>query len=320
MQKKSMQLTILFFLALFITFGSIQIASTYSLAETQVLKHNKIKDNPLYDLFWMQSEKSNVDAYANWFIEEQSYWYLYGENALGAPDEEFAIIYIDYANGYLILDMGLNQEIVNGTGPDFTVITGGGEYIVRVGNNFTSPFTIIGTGSGNKSYDLSVVGFTSARYVWIECITEEENVELDAIEALNYNQPDFEADPPQITGPEDFWIWSDQTTVQVSWEVSDLNPYNYSILIGNAMVEQSSWDESLITYKLGLTDKNDTVEITIILEDIFQNRAEDTVTIELRSRPSTSESNPSSFPVISLLSGLLTILLLRKGNNRKDRR
>lgn len=318
MQNKSMRLTILFFLALFISFESIQIVSTHSLAETQVFKHNKIKDNPLCDLFWMQSEKNNVDAYANWFIEEQSYWYLYGENALGAPDEEFAIIYIDYANGYLILDMGLNQEILNGTGPDFTVITGGGEYIVRVGNNFTSPFTILGTGSGNESYDLSAVGFTSARYVWIECISEE-NVKLDAIEALNYNQPDYETDPPQITGPEDFWVWSDQNTVQLSWEVSDLNPWNYSILIGDTRVEQSSWDESLITYKLSLTDKNDTVEITLMLEDIFGNRAEDTVIIEILSSE-TSSDNTSNFPLVSLLSGFLFVLLLRKRTNRKDGR
>ncbi|MFX1285686.1 MAG: hypothetical protein ACFFB5_18745 [Promethearchaeota archaeon] len=290
---------------------------------------NRAKDTVTIELR-SKPPSGYLDAYANWFLEGLSTWYLYGENALGSPDDKLAVIYIDYGNGYLVLDMGLNQEIINGTGSDFTVIAGDGDYLVRVGNNFTSPFVILGTGSGNQSFDLSAVGLTSARYIWIECISEEKNVELDAIEAIYYNQPDYETDLPQITGPDDFWVWSDQKTVQISWEVYDLNPWNYSVSVENIMVEQSSWEESSVSYKLGLTDKNETVEIVLVLDDIFGNRAKDTVTIELRSRPSSTESsaqtsetgsdgtsnpNASNFPLISLLSGFSLILLFRKRTN-----
>jgi hypothetical protein len=149
----------------------------------------------------------------------------------------------------------------------------------------------------------------TVRYVQIECTGA--TVELDAIEALNYNQPTPETDPPQISGPEDFSI-SNQSSVEVSWEVTDLYPWNYSIFIDENMVEHGFWTESQISYTVDLVNRNDSFEITLILDDIFGNRAEDAVTIEIGS-----PGNSSSFPIISILGGCLLLLLLRKKKVKK---
>jgi len=43
------------------------------------------------------------DPYVNAFILSRSESYNFGENAIGAPDGQFSIIYVDYSNGYLTL-------------------------------------------------------------------------------------------------------------------------------------------------------------------------------------------------------------------------
>ncbi|MHA2203546.1 MAG: hypothetical protein ACW991_07635, partial [Candidatus Hodarchaeales archaeon] len=224
MKNKSLQLLVLTFSFLLLSSGSHQQVFSHSLTE------------------------SYIDPYPNWFL--YSLWYQDGEKALGPPDNEFALIYQAYANGYLTLDFGNDQEIIDGTGSDFTVFAKGGKYIVRIGFNLSSPFVIFEnetggiTFSGNKSLDISGTVLDTVRYVQIECTGA--TVELDAIEALNYNQPTPETDPPQISGPEDFSI-SNQSSVEVSWEVTDLYPWNYSIFIDENMVEHGFWTESQIS-------------------------------------------------------------------------
>ena len=239
------------------------------------------------------SEGGYIDPYPNWFIESFSLWYQDGENALGAPDNEVATIYQDYGNGYITFDFGRNQEIINGTGSDFMVYTQGGNYIIRVGNDLNQPFEILenATGgvlfNGNQSFDLTGTNLAMARYVLVEC-SSPMNVELDAIEAVNYYQPIPESTPPQIIdfSPEELWVWSDQSSVQVSWEVDDFNPWNYSILVDDELVDQGLWmDDSTIEYTLGLSDKSESVEITIILDDLFGNTKEEIYVIEIRNRP-----------------------------------
>lgn len=274
---------------------------SYPLAENQILG--------------FQFAATYINAYAD-EVTANSIWFLNGENALGPPDDSFALIYPDYGNGYLTLDMGLKQEIINGTGSDFTVFAKGGEYLIRVGNELTRPFTILGTGIGNESFDLDVIGFSIVRYVMVEQIENVSSVELDAIEAINYFQPDFENDPPQITGPEDLTVTSDQESVQVSWEVSDFNPWNYSILIDNITMEQESWDGNSINYNVDLTNKNGTIEVTLVVDDVFENRAEDTVKIEIEASSESSSdtiSEKTSYNSFNLiLSGMILVLILNK--------
>lgn len=328
MRKKIIQLGLLFFFVLLVSIGTNQNGSIHSLAENRVTSEHSFEYKAFNDNFGIQLVGNYVDAYANAFVQSSSMWYDDEENAYGAPDGQYAEIYEDYGNGYLTLDMGLNQEIVNGTGSDFTVVAEGGQYIVRANDDLTYilfPYSRLGFGTGNTSFDLSDINRSSARYVMIEWFYEE-TTKLDAIEAIHYNQPDYEADPPQITGPEDLLVWSDQNTAQLSWEVSDFTPWNYSILVDDTIVEQGFyWDESLITYTVGLTDITDEVVVTLVLDDTFINRAEDTVRIEIRpgtptTEPSDTTSNTTIFPHLPLLGGFLAIFLLGKWNKRKDKR
>ncbi|GAH82765.1 unnamed protein product, partial [marine sediment metagenome] len=49
-------------------------------------------------------------------------------------------------------------------------------------NSLSKPFTLVGLGVGNQSFDLNSIGFSSARYIQIE-YRSEEKVEIDAIES-----------------------------------------------------------------------------------------------------------------------------------------
>ncbi|MFX0095534.1 MAG: aryl-sulfate sulfotransferase, partial [Candidatus Hodarchaeota archaeon] len=157
------------------------------------------------------------DPYANAVVSEASLWYFAPENALGAPDGNCSLIFVDYGNGYLTLDMGAYEEIIDGEGADFTVITQEGNYTVYVSNETTS-FIYIGWGNSNTSFDLASIGFTKARYVRVE-YRAGVRVELDAIVASNYNLLE-DTDPPQISDIADFWIWENQTQVTLTWNVS----------------------------------------------------------------------------------------------------
>ena len=53
------------------------------------------------------------DEYADSVVFKSSMWYFHGENAMGAPDNKSAVIYFDYGNGFLTLDMGEGEEIID---------------------------------------------------------------------------------------------------------------------------------------------------------------------------------------------------------------
>jgi len=309
--KKSLKLPLLLFLFLLMCFCLPQQTLAHSLAE------------------------SYIDPYPNWFVGSFSLWYQDGENALGPPDSEVAVIYQDYGNGYLTLDFGRNQEIINGSGPDFTVFATGGNYIIRIGNNLSRPFEIFEneTGGaifhGNHSFDLTGSNHGVVRYVQVE-VSSATSVKLDALEALNYNQPTPETISPQILSfsEDDLWVWSDQSLVQLSWEVDDLNPWNYSILVDDELVDQGFWmDDSSVEYTLSITGKNETVGITLILEDLFGNSEEQFYEIQIRTRPSDTSSSESSeepipFPIFPSLVVLVCIsttklIKMRKSKVRK---
>ena len=136
------------------------------------------------------------DAYANSVVEEHSHFYYNGENALGAPDGEYATIFISYTVGYLTLDMGEEESIIGGEGDDFSVIAQG-NYTILVGNNISQPMTMLSFGINNQSFDLSTIAFNEVRYLRVEY--GGESVSLDAIVAFNYNIPENTLPPTDET-------------------------------------------------------------------------------------------------------------------------
>ena len=62
------------------------------------------------------------DPYADEFILVASLYHFNGENAVGAPDGEFAQVFSDYGSGYITLDMGRDEDIINGEGDDVQAV------------------------------------------------------------------------------------------------------------------------------------------------------------------------------------------------------
>jgi hypothetical protein len=85
----------------------------------------------------------------------------------------------------IILDMGSGQEIVDGEGNDFKVISPEGNYSVAVSNTvFANTFVPIGEiVAGDQEFDLNGTSLQSARYVRI---IAESTASIDAVRALNY--------------------------------------------------------------------------------------------------------------------------------------
>ena len=248
------------------------------------------------------------DEYANSVLD---YAWIYNEtNAIGAPDGEHASLFPAYGNGYLILDMGDGEEIIDGNGDDVTIVAQGGNYSVRMMSDLIPPYTYFSFSNGSVSIDLAKKGLIMARYIYVEYYSGPY-VELDAIVAIHYNQEDVT--PPQITGPSDFQIWSNQTTVTLTWEASDATPWNYTVIVNETHVDEGPWNGSTINYTLNRTDESDKVNITLVLYDLFENHAEHMVTIEIR--PITTTPVPAS-SLLSLLVGFGILLIWKKYHSR----
>ncbi|MHA2244568.1 MAG: aryl-sulfate sulfotransferase [Candidatus Hodarchaeales archaeon] len=224
------------------------------------------------------------DPYAN-VIEENSIWYINGENALGAPDGKYASIFTDYGLGSLLLDMGVGEEIIDGNGVDFDVIAKSGEYEVYVGNSLSVPLIDIGYASDNTSFDLTDFNLSSIRYIKIE-YRSGTLVELDAIVATNYyNNQDYEN--PIITEIADFWVWENQTEISLIWIIVEKHPLSYTIFVNGKLNKSSYWNDSVITIVLNIPSKF-ALEVKLVVYDLFGNKAEDYITITIHSQPTTT--------------------------------
>jgi hypothetical protein len=221
------------------------------------------------------------DAYANAFDPDRTRWCANPENALGAPDGQYAQIYLDYASGYLTLDMGEQEEIVNGPGNDFTVIAQGGNYSVFLQPTYDSSPSLIGRTNGTRSFDLDDISMDLARYVRVEHFVGD-TVELDAIEAINYNTPTSDIYDPQISGPDDLWVWANQSLIQLEWEAFDDTPNNYTVLVNGSVVEDGSWDGSDLLISISNPGAG-IWNVTLLLYDLSNNSASDSVILEVRS-------------------------------------
>ena len=91
-----------------------------------------------------------------------------GISALGPPDDISASLGTD---GMMVLDMGESTPITDNADDDFSVYEATGvdeDYTVSVSNSWNGPWTTLGSATGTASFDLSIVGMDSARFVKIE--------------------------------------------------------------------------------------------------------------------------------------------------------
>ncbi|MFW9805329.1 MAG: hypothetical protein ACFFFK_01210, partial [Candidatus Thorarchaeota archaeon] len=251
------------------------------------------------EIFWLTILSHPGDRYANDVIETRSDWYLNSDDALGAPDSVFATIYVGYATGYLTLDMGENEEIVDGPSYDFTVYASGDEYSVFVSPSLTVDFLFIGTGTGTRSFDLSSSGLSEVQYVKITLISGV-SVEIDSIEAINYNTPPGDTSPPYLEIIGDWFRIQYGSSAHLMWFASDESPWNYEIYENSSLVLSDSWNGSDIHYLFEPSDVG-WWNVTLVVYDAFDNVAIDTVGIDVYA------PNDGSFVIIILGIGTAVV-------------
>ncbi|NPD90331.1 MAG: hypothetical protein HGN29_16585 [Asgard group archaeon] len=246
------------------------------------------------------------DPYVNAIIEIASLFYYNGENAIGAPDGECAQIFADYSNGFITLDMGRDEEIVDGDGDDFTIISSSGRFDCWVGNNLEESFVFLGSGEGNTSFDLNAKDLDSARYVRIE-YTSGIMVRVDAIVALNYLILESDSESPEIIGPDDFVINNNVTSFTISWLLYDITPFNFSITINDEVYDSGPWNGSDITLTY-VWDELGLYEVELILYDIFGNHASDIVNVQVENQ----DNRPYLYFLFLLSLAAIPIFLLQR--------
>jgi hypothetical protein len=227
---------------------------------------------------WIEVVFAIGDAYADDFVESQSVWLLNGNNAIGPPDGESAIVFLDYGNGLLTLDMGAGEEIIDGENEDFKVVADGGTYRVSVSQVLESSFVDLGTATGNATFDLSDSGFTYVRYVKIEYFAGD-SVAIDAIVAFNHNAPKSDAGPPIITGPPDFVMSREQSSI-LNWSISEDAPWSYRIWIDGFILESGPLSTDRIQYVFETSSIGDW-NVTLEVEDVFGNSSSDMVMVRV---------------------------------------
>jgi hypothetical protein len=243
------------------------------------------------------------DPYVDDFIPDRSFAYIFGENAIGAPDDIYAVISFDYTHGYLTLDMGENEEITDGVGFDFEIVANGDDYSVYVSNSLETTFQLLGHGNGNQSFDLSPSGLSESRYIRIE-IFLGEIVNLDAIVALSFNTPPGDTEAPVVIPLDDFTMTLDDVTTSLTWNVSDATPWTYEVLTNSTVAESGWWDGSSIEFVFE-PDSIGVWNITLVLADAFGNLATDSVLIDVRIQPNTPGPDGIGFPLL-IISGVAT--------------
>ncbi len=111
-------------------------------------------------------------------------------------------------NGYVVMDMGAGEEIVQGKGPDLmvveydgTLLSGGVNgaaepYSVWVSNAPTGPFVSLGEATGTGFFELAGKGLSSARYVKIQAEGGPwRGADIQSLVAMNMAGARFEMIP-----------------------------------------------------------------------------------------------------------------------------
>ncbi len=245
------------------------------------------------------------DAFADTIVRSSTYYTLYPEEAIGQPDGNNATIYSDYSDGVLTLDMGAGEEIVDGVGPDFTIYAGGGEYLVFVSNSLNSQFMQIGSYTGLQIVDISGTGLSEARYIRVEYFVGED-IQLDAVEAINYNVPEGDGAAPLISHHLDVNVTTTEIPLTLNWTVSDLAPWSYRVIVDDVLEDTGPWDGSQIFF----TFTNNTVgthNVTLMVYDLFGLVRSDTVMVRVYEPPSV---DLLPLGIILGIIGLVTVLVV----------
>ncbi|MHA1927659.1 MAG: aryl-sulfate sulfotransferase, partial [Candidatus Thorarchaeota archaeon] len=250
------------------------------------------------------------DPYVDAYISRRSESYYDGENAIGAPNGQFSRIYVDYENGYLTLDMGVDEEVIDESGFDFEVIASGDNYSVYIGNSLEESLEFLGRGYGNMSFDLSLSSLSIARYIRIQMYFGD-SVNLDAIVALNYNAPSVDEDPPIISSVDDIEMWLGDVNTTLIWSPTDDTPWAYELLINSTINESRWWYGEPIEY-LFEPESEGTWNITVIVYDAFGNSAVDSVLIEVKIPPNDDDDYTLVLLTGAGISAVVIIVLIYK--------
>jgi len=120
------------------------------------------------------------------------------EATLCEPD--FGYVSLGGDGGYIVLDMGESEEIVDGPGQDFAVMVeddfyGSTSYEVLVGQSVSGPFISLGTVQISSFFNIKLTPYDTVRYVkivdksthcGIDAYEGAPGVDVDAVTALNY--------------------------------------------------------------------------------------------------------------------------------------
>ena len=250
---------------------------------------------------------NKADAYADSIVILLSDLYDNGENALGKPDGETCGLFEGYTLGYITLDMGEQEEILNRNGDDFKVYASGGEYQIWIGNDINVPFTYLGTAIGNSSFNIDSVSLNEVRYVKIQ-YTQGEFIELDAIEAIYYNIPEWDSTPPEIHQLMDIEVNIGDQVHILTWTAFDSNPYNYSILMNSEIFQEGYWHGEAINCTIPLTKAGE-ILVTLVLFDSFGNSANTSVKITVFGTTQTALILSIILPSIIVVVGITQLLI-----------
>jgi hypothetical protein len=246
---------------------------------------------------WVNLSLAYTDPYVDSHIPEETAWSSFEENILGAPDNNHAVIYLDYGVGYLTVDMGAGEEIHDFSGDDIQIIGYGGEYVLSGANVLSDEFITIGNGQGNQTFDLSGTGLSQVRYLQIR-IDNEESVRIDAIKALNYIPTNDDTEAPTIQDQEDLEIPIETTEYQITWEVSDAHPWNYTIYVNNTLMNSSYWTGGTIIYNLNVSGATE-YHIRLYVWDVVGNNASQTISIVKKLESGSENTQPSQLSTTS---------------------
>ncbi|NHI90196.1 MAG: hypothetical protein EAX87_11785 [Candidatus Thorarchaeota archaeon] len=231
------------------------------------------------DTIWVSIAANPGDPYADDYLIEFSQGYLSGSNAIGAPDGQYTTLFPEYEDGYISLDMGENEEIVNGPGVDFTVEAKGGDYRVFVVNSLETYFELLGTASGQASFDLDSSSLEQARYVRIQYMSGE-NVELDAIVAIHFNRPPGDITPPSLFIDDSQYSIEQGAGLMLTWSGYDVTPWSYDIYVNSTHIVSELWYGEDIEYWFTSSTAG-RWNVTLVAYDAFGNSATSTVMIEV---------------------------------------
>lgn len=250
------------------------------------------------------------DPYADDLIEGRSQWYRFGENVIGAPDDSYTTVFLDYENGFITLDMGEHEEIIDGTGDDFTIFARGDEYRVSVGDSLDTTFQTLGHYSGITSLDISTTSLDQVRYVRIDLFIGD-SFEVDAIEAINYNVPYSDIDPPIIYTLEDRVMYMGDQYLLLNWSAFDVTPWSYEVYVNSSLLDLGWWYGSNVSYNFTPASVG-YWNITILFRDAFDNLAIDQLIVEVRVRDSPMTLVITVLAVVGVGVVAMVVLYFRK--------